>query len=483
MRWLADLVYLLAGLLYLPVAVYNAVILRKNRRGWRQRFGGVPRFEPGRRRVWIHAVSLGEVNATPRLVAELAARAPDLDIVISTTTDTGFERAVKLYGADRVFRFPLDFSAVVRRALDRIRPTMIVLVELEVWYNLVAEADRRGIPVVVVNGRLTRRSADRLARLGALARPMFQRLAWVGAQDEAIAARFERLGVPRARIDVTSSMKWDTADVADTVAGADELAAACALGDGVPLWVCGSTGPGEEAILLDAYRLLVEGGVSARLVLVPRKPERFDEVHRLIRERGYDCTRRSQTVAGARAATAAPPAASRVAGPAVVGTRQSRAVILGDTMGELRRFYSLADVVLVGRSLPPMGGSDPIEVAALGKPMIAGPHMENFREPVDALTAADAVVFASDAAEIARQVARLLQDPDGARAMGARARAVVVCHQGATRKTVARLATLLNANSAPPGPAPEQAVAPAAGIEPAKSNLVNSTSSPVRPGR
>src|SRR3990170_3037020 len=170
MRWLADIAYLLAGLVYLPLALYHALIVGKNRRGWGQRFGGVAVRDPRRPCIWIHAVSLGEINATPRLAAALRERLPGTDIVFSTTTDTGYARGVELYGADRVFRFPLDFSMVVARVLRRVRPTMIVLVELEAWYNLVRMATRRGIPVAVVNGRLTERSARRLGRLGPFAR-------------------------------------------------------------------------------------------------------------------------------------------------------------------------------------------------------------------------------------------------------------------------------------------------------------------------
>ena len=173
MRWLADLIYVFAGLAYLPVALYQAIVLGKNRRGWGERFGSVPLRDAGKPRIWIHAVSLGEINATPRLVDALRARLPDHDIVVSTTTDTGFARAVQLYGADHVFRFPLDFSLVISRVLRRIRPTLIVLVELEVWYNLTCMATARGVPIAVVNGRLTERSARRLLLLGPFCRQMF----------------------------------------------------------------------------------------------------------------------------------------------------------------------------------------------------------------------------------------------------------------------------------------------------------------------
>jgi 3-deoxy-D-manno-octulosonic-acid transferase len=441
MRWVADIAYLLAGLIYLPVALYHAMIVGKNRRGWRQRFGGLPVRDPRRPCIWIHAVSLGEINATPRLAAALRERMPGTDIVFSTTTDTGYARGVELYGADRVFRFPLDFSMVVARVLRRVRPTMIVLVELEVWYNLVRLATRRGIPVAVVNGRLTERSARRLRRLGSAARSMFGDLAWVGAQDETIAARFRSLGVAADRIEVTSSLKWDSAAVTERVDGADEIAAAFRLDGSRPVWVCGSTGPGEETIILNAYRDVLsqcnrvahdvhgrsinEPG-APRLVIVPRKPERFNEVGRLIEAAGFACVRRSlrpDDLAG--------------------GPCTDSAVILGDTMGELRKFYSLADVVFVGRSLVSMGGSDPMEVAALGKPIVVGPHMENFESPVSVLRDAGAIRMVQSADTLASVIGELLGDATTRKRMGAAARAVVLEHQGATQRTVDQLVRLM----------------------------------------
>jgi len=390
MRWFANGLYFVAGLLYLPVAAYNALFLGKNRRGWRERFGFVRARRSGVPRVWIHAVSLGETNATTRIVAEIEKRLPDVDIVFSTTTDTGYARAAQLYGADRVFRFPLDFSPVISRVLRRIAPTMIVLVELELWYNLTTMAAARHIPIAVINGRLTARSARRFGFLGGGARRMFRAVTWVGAQDEAIAERFRKLGTPPDRVEVTSSLKWDSAQVTDHVEGSEAAASALGIDCSRPLWVCGSTGPGEEAMILNAYRRITERShrvaqglpvdqpdtrdvVDAQLVVVPRKPERFDEVARLIEREGFRCTRRS--VHGDDNP------AQRVSAPTV---------FLGDTMGELRKFYALADVVFVGRSLVAMGGSDPMEVAALGKPMIVGPHMDNFADPTDVLARAGA---------------------------------------------------------------------------------------------
>ncbi len=387
---------------------------------------------------------MAEINCTPRLVEALRARLPGCELVFSTTTDTGFARAVTLYGGERVFRFPLDFSPVIGRALRRIRPSLIVLVELEVWYNLTRIATGRGIPVAVVNGRLTARSLRRFQWLGPAARRMFQCLAWVGAQDDAIAERFKQAGVPADRIETTSSLKWDTAVVADRIKGDVELARAMGLDHGRPLWVCGSTGPGEEAMILTQYGRLLEQWASLGtgaperhanpermgapiLAMVPRKPERFDEVANLIERSGYTCIRRSRQVDGTHLEATDRPA-----------------VLLGDTMGELRKFYSLCDVAFVGRSLVPMGGSDPIEAAALGCAIVVGPHCDNFRLPVEALCCADALRVVHEPDALAATVGELLHDPASARALGARAKQVVLDHRGATSKTADRLVGLLN---------------------------------------
>lgn len=443
MRWLADLAYLIAVLIYLPIALYQIVFLGKNRTGWRERFGAVPRFDPQRRRIWIHAVSLGETNATPKLVAGLRERLPDVDIVFSSTTDTGCARACELYGSDRVFRFPLDFSFSIGRVLDRVRPTMIVLVELEVWFNLTNMAHARGISVVVVNGRLTERSAKRFTMIRRLASSMFRRLAWVGAQDGPIATRFAELGVPPDRISVTGSVKWDTAMVADSVPGTRQLAEEVGLSGERPVWVCGSTGPGEEEKILRAYRIILDrwnqlardmhgnsqidnATTHPVLVIVPRKPERFDEVAAIIADAGVRCVRRSRSEK-----------------LSTEGGNETLTVLLGDTIGELRKFYSLADVVFVGRSLVPMGGSDPMEVAALGKPIVAGPHMDNFRQPCGALSQAGALKTVERVESLADEIFPLLADCRRAAKVGELGQDIVRQNQGATLRTVDRLVELM----------------------------------------
>ncbi len=471
MRWFVDFVYLLAGLAYLPIALYHALIVGKNRRGWSERFGAVPALDPTKGRIWIHAVSLGEINATPRLVDALRQRLDDVEIAFSTTTDTGYARAVQLYGAECVFRFPLDFSPVIARVLRRVSPSMIVLVELEVWYNLVRMATRRGIPVVVVNGRLTPRSARRFHRLGRAARAMFGDLAWVGAQDLPISSRFRELGVPDERVEVTSSLKWDSATIADRVEGADLLAGAMGIDRSRPLWVCGSTGPGEEVMILDAYRRILnrwedgprgvprsfeDGGAGERpvLAIIPRKPERFTEVARIIERAGFACVRRSEHPDEAKSNRVARASEHLPAQPQTHAHADGDTcstcppVFLGDTMGELRKFYSLARVVFIGRSLVPMGGSDPMEVAALGKPMVIGSYTENFELPVAALCEGDAIRVVESAGELSDVIDAILRNPSLAQELAARPRQVVIRNQGAAQRTADKLVALLQAAKA-----------------------------------
>jgi 3-deoxy-D-manno-octulosonic-acid transferase len=427
---LLDLLYLILAILYLPQLLYQMIVRQKNRRGWGERFGFIRRRVGRRPGIWIHAVSLGEVNATRSLVAEIEKRLPAYDIVISATTDTGYAAACRHYHPKQVFRYPLDFSFAVGRALDRIRPDAIVLLELEVWPNLVTLAGRRGIPVGIANGRITEeRSMRRFRRpiVRRLARRMFSSLAWTAAQDETYAGRFGELGAPEDRVFVTGSMKYDTAVIADTVSGQEQLAESLGIDRAKPLFVAGSTGPGEEELLLEAYPQMRAGHPDLQLAIIPRKPERFEEVARLIKARGFECRRRSRCPD--RPGLGSGGTAEQAAGSVPT-------VILGDSMGELRKFYALADVVLVGRSLVPMGGSDLMEVAGLGRPMCFGLHVENFADVAGQLIASDAAVQLGSVEELVPVLGRFLDDRPAARAMGKRAQDVVRRNTGATGKTV-----------------------------------------------
>jgi len=408
--FLLSLLYVPVALLYLPLLVYQMVVLKKNRRGWRERFGGVARRTGDGPCVWIHAVSLGEVNATGRLVAEIESRLAGCEVVISTTTDTGYAAARRLYPDRHVFRFPLDFSFVVNRLFDRIRPAAVVLMELEVWPNFIE---------LVTAEKSMRRFGRPIIR--SLARAMFRRIGWIGAQNETYAERFRLLGARSEAVHVTGTMKYDTAEIADSLPGDAALAQALGIDRSSPVLVAGSTGPGEEAMVLAAYAELRRSQPALQLVIVPRKPERFDEVARLIEGRGHPCVRRSALPDGSAGGS------HDAAAPAV---------FLGDTMGELRKFYCLADVVFVGRTLVPLGGSDLMEVAALGKAMCYGPHVENFAEVSAKLQAAGAAVIVPGEAELAPTLHTLLGDKAKAKAMGHRAQDIVRQNTGATRRTV-----------------------------------------------
>jgi len=434
MRFVFDLIYVVAGVAYLPILLYRMLVLGKSRTGWRDRLGGVPRRSGDERCIWVHAVSVGEVNATRTLVDAIERELPGLPVVVSTTTDTGFERAKQVYADRLVFRYPLDFSWAVARTIQRLRPAAIVLMELEVWPNLLEVAGRRGVPVMVANGRITeQRSMRRFGKpiIQSIARRMFSRLTCVGAQDKTYAERFRMLGTPADRVHVTGTMKYDTAPVADRVEGQDELAAEMGIDRDRPLWVCGCTGPGEEAVILEAHQRLGEDVPGLQLAIIPRKPERFGEAAAEIEKRRIPYLRRSATRSG-------PPADS------------SADVLLGDTMGELRKFYALADVVFVGRTMVALGGSDVLEVAGLARPMVVGPSVYNFAEPVRALLAGGGIVQFDKGVDddgvverLSAEIQRLLEDEPVRQALGQSARQVLLANQGATERTVDLLRGLL----------------------------------------
>jgi 3-deoxy-D-manno-octulosonic-acid transferase len=423
MSILLDMVYAAGLIAASPVWVYRMIRHGRYRDGWAQRLGGVPVRYGLQPVIWIHGVSLGEVNAARPLVAELHRQLPDFRVAVSSTTDTGIVAARRLFApAHEVFHWPLDFTASVGRALRRMRPALVVLMEGEAWPNFLAACNRRGIPAVIVNGRMSPdKGFPRYKRLGRFAAKLFNRLAAIGVQDELYADRFAQLGVDAKKIHLTGMMKFDT--VSDAVAGQDELAAAMGLQADEPLLVAGGTGPGEEAILLDAYAKLREEFPDLRLAVIPRKPERFEEVANCIAARGFALARRTQRPDGAQ------------------GDFPAGAVILGDTMGELRKFYSLATCVFVGRSLVPMGGSDMIEAAALGKPTCFGPHTFNF--PQAEALAEHGCRRVANAEALVDQVHRWLQPPPAANSDGRAAQTYIRSQKGATRRNVELICHLL----------------------------------------
>lgn len=416
-RFAVDAAYGLAALATCPVWLWRMHRTGKLKTDWPARFGRVnePMPRGARPRILLHAVSVGEVNAIRLLVDELAASPIAPEVVVASTTDTGVARATALFaGRHRVVRYPFDASFAVERFLDAVRPDVVGLVELEVWPNFTASCARRGIPIAVINGRLSERSFGRYRRVRPVVAPSFRRLVAASAQTEAYAERFLALGVPRGGVLVSGTMKWDTAEIADRVDGAEQLAAAMGVDRSRPVVVAGSTAPDEERLIADA----LPAGVQ--LIVAPRKPEWFDDAAKAL----PGCARRS---AGTR------------------GSATGRFLL--DTMGELRKAYALADVVVVGRSFGTLHGSDMMEPIALGKATVIGPRWGDFRDTMEALLSEGAIVE-SDAARLRDDLARLLADPTERRTLAERGRAVIRRRQGATRRNAELLLGLV------PGRAP-----------------------------
>ncbi|MGD0553087.1 MAG: 3-deoxy-D-manno-octulosonic acid transferase [Sedimentisphaerales bacterium] len=433
MTVLIDIAYLIALLAVSPMAIYRMLRYGRYRAGWANRFGKISRKRPDKKCIWIHAVSVGEVNATTTLIRELESKFPDYEIAISTTTDTGFARANALFGSRlSVFYFPMDFSLTMKRAFANIRPAMCLLIELEVWPNLVRIAKQSGVPVIVVNGRLSERSFRRYNLIKAVTRKLFGNLTFALAQSEEYAERFRQIGVPAERVIVTGSVKYDTAQVTDKVDGAEVLATQLGLKN-ERLWVAGATGDNEEQIILDVYKRLIEQKQfkDLRLAIVPRKPERFNEVANLIHEKGFDCLRYSEIKSADLKLK--------------IEDRKLKIdlVVLGDTMGDLRKFYSLAAVIFVGRSLVPMGGSDMMEAAALGKCTIFGPHAFNFKQAVDDLLKANGAILVKDTNELLSAMTKCLTDADYARQIAQNGQQLIRKNQGATARTISNISKML----------------------------------------
>ena len=429
MKFITDCLYLLTVLVISPRVVYRIIRHRRYRSGWQQRLGKITRKYPEKKCIWIHSVSVGEVNAARTIVKELQVKLPDFEILISTTTDTGFERANALF-ADKlqVTYFPLDFSRTVRRAFREIRPAICVLMELEVWPNFVQTAKQMNVPVVVVNGRLSEKSFSRYKLIKPITESIFRKLSLVLTQTNQYADRFRQLGCAPEKVIVTGSLKYDTAQIADMAEGANKLASKLKI-DG-RLWVAGGTGNDEEKMLLDVYQSLKqqEQFSDLHLAIVPRKPERFDEVAQLIQQVNLPLVRYSRL---------------KKLPPENTEKPKNNAVILGDTMGNLRKFYSLATIIFVGRSLVPMGGSDMMEAAAVGKCTIFGPYAFNFKQTVDALLAGGGAIEVNDAEELLKKMKKCLLDTNFAQKIAENGRRIIIKNQGATARTVEQITKLL----------------------------------------
>jgi len=388
-------------------------------------FDSFPSLE-AQTRFWVQAVSVGEVALARRFTVALVDRFGGSGTVLTSSTPAGQRVLDDAFPDEHRIAtgpFPFDDTRSVTRALDAYRPAALILLETELWPTLIRETAVRGIPIAVLNGRLSARSERHYRRLGALMGSIFEAVSVFGVQTDETADRLRRLGVAPERVAVTGSMKYDSVDFPAAEPDRARLLEALGLdADHGPLVVAGSTRPGEEDALLEAFCRLRTDFPDMKLILAPRHLKRIAEVESAIDKHGLAWRRRSEEAGG----------------------DSSAPVIVLDTIGELQSVYSLADVAFVGGGLfPGIGGHNPLEPAALGKPVIFGPHMDNCRDIADALVEAGGATTVADAMELADAVRRLLAD-DGLRAVtGDRARDAVRRGQGATERSLDLLAGLL----------------------------------------
>ncbi len=419
-----TLLYLIGLCTYAPRALWRMVRSGRYRRGIGERFGSVPDrvADLGPGVIWIHAVSVGEVHAARGLLGHLAELLPDVPVVLSTTTDTGQALADQA-GAAACFYCPVDLPWVLRPYFDALQPRAVVLVETEIWPNLLNACRRRDIPVALVNARLSRSSHRGYRRLGRLWRGVVSQLTVVCARTEREAARFRDLGMPPERVFTTGNLKADALVLTSPVHVRQELAEQLGLNGNSPLLAAGCTMPGEEEIVLEAFRAARATNPAVRLLLAPRHPDRFEQVAQAVTAAGWKCRRRS------------------------TGGPRDADVLLLDSIGELPAAYGLAVASFVGGSLVPSGGHNLLEPAIYGQPVIFGPHMENFASLATEMREAGGGIQVEGAEDLANAWSGMLANDTRRRKIGGLARQVALRDASAGRRTARILARLLNGSA------------------------------------
>ena len=416
---------LYSTLLYLSLPLVLARLLLRSRRSplyrrrWAERFALIPAVSG--HPVWVHAVSVGETVAVAPLLKRLLEAHPGIPILVTTTTPTGSQRVRALLG-ERVQHCyaPYDLPDVVARFFRRVQPRLVIIVETEIWPNLLAAARRRAIPVVLANARLSMRSASRYRHVACVLGPALDAFHTIAAQSEADARRFRALGAPAQRVQISGNLKFDLEINAACVTAGRALREV--LGSQRPVWIAASTHQGEEALILQAQRVIQARVPQALLILVPRHPERFDSVAALCGQLGMETARRRT-------------------GDSVRATTQ---VYLADTMGELAKLYAAADVAFVGGSLVAAGGHNVLEPASLALPVLVGPHVFNCAEIVARLENAAGLVRVTDANALAGRIADLLLHEARRRDLGERARCQLEANKGAQQRLYALIEPLLS---------------------------------------
>jgi 3-deoxy-D-manno-octulosonic-acid transferase len=407
--------YSLLLYLSLPFLLFRLAWRSRRAPAYRQRWGerlGLYGRRTLRAGIWIHAVSVGEVQAAQSLIKRLLDRYPTVGVMVTTTTPTGAERLNSLFAdAVRHVYTPFDLTPIMNRFLDAVRPRIAVIMETEIWPNMLRACEARGIPVVLANARLSARSAQKYARMGAFTRETLGHYTAICAQGSADANRFRALGAPAQRVQVTGSIKFDVQRPGSLLDHAEALRSLWGIQR--PVWVAASTHEGEEEQVLEAHRMVLSQQPGALLVLVPRHPERFGRVAALTRHQGFSVVRRSTR----------DPCSEKVS------------VFLGDTMGELPAFLAAGDAAFIGGSLVSTGGHNLLEAAAAGVPVAVGPHVFNFAQITALMIREGAAVQVADAQALAQCMKDWLGDAAARARIGERGRRVITENQGALERT------------------------------------------------
>jgi 3-deoxy-D-manno-octulosonic-acid transferase len=424
MPQLLDIVYFIALVCASPWIVWRSVLFGRYRRGWGQRLFGLKTSIPdGETVVWLHAVSVGEVQILRTLVEQFEKHRPDVRLAISITTDSGMDLGRKLFAKHLVFFTPIDFSWAIRNTFRVIHPNLIILAELEVWPNWVSQAQKCSCPVAIVNGRLSQNSLQGYLRLGSFARKTFAKLTWVGAQSESYAERFRTMGVEHSKVSVTGNTKFDGASGDKNRNEVQTLRHALKLLPDDIVWVAGSTQEPEEELVLRVFCALAQTHPRLKLILVPRHPERFEDVAKQIEAKGLCWVRRSAMRKNED-----------------IGNWK---IFLGDSVGELRWWWGLADLGFVGGSFGDRGGQNMIEPCAYGVATCFGPNTKNFSDIVKLLLDNSACQQLQTQEELLPWVESMIDNPAGRLQLGLNARETCQKHKGAIDRTWTEILRLL----------------------------------------
>ena len=425
---LYDLALVLSSLILVPYYLLRGLRYGKTRRGIRERLGF---FDPGsmaklkgRLVIWIHAVSVGETKAAIPLLKALRQQYPDAALVLSNVTETGRAVASEVDVVDLCLFFPFDLSWAVRRTLHQVAPTMILIVETEIWPNFVRIAHERGTPVMLVNGRLSDRSFPRYFRFRKYLSGLLGMVASFCMQTDHDARRARRIGAPSERVMVTGNLKFDLAvpDIKDE--DQQRIRQSLKLTKNLPIWVAGSTHAGEEEIVARINQRLKAKGLDQILILVPRHPERARLVGEQLTTMGVNWTLRSEIATRSR--------------PFEAGD-----VLLVDSIGEMLNFYAISYAVFVGGSLVPVGGHNILEALLMKKPVLFGTHMQNFKEISSLVLQSGGGIQVADEGDLEAQLKKLLEDLDRCRKLGINGFALLAEHTGATGKTLGEVSRIL----------------------------------------